>query len=75
MNRQRILERVGWKFWRCFASTFVRNRQEVIDDLVATLLQNGVEAIGSDTVSRSLHSEHRRVLAFPLASVASEQDE
>jgi very-short-patch-repair endonuclease len=21
MNRQRILERAGWVFWRCFAST------------------------------------------------------
>lgn len=75
MNRQRILERVGWKFWRCFASTFVRNRQEVVEDLIATLLQNGVDAIGSDTAPRSLHSEHRRVLAFPLATVTAELDQ
>lgn len=37
IRRQRVLERAGWKFWRCFASTFVMKRQEVIADLVATL--------------------------------------
>ncbi|MBY0378913.1 MAG: DUF559 domain-containing protein, partial [Burkholderiales bacterium] len=37
MNRQRILERAGWIFWRCFASTFVMKRQEVIADLLVKL--------------------------------------
>ena len=27
MQRQRILERAGWKFWRCFASTFVTRKK------------------------------------------------
>ncbi|MVD21663.1 DUF559 domain-containing protein, partial [Vibrio cholerae] len=26
MRRQRSLERVGWVFWRCFASTLLRRR-------------------------------------------------
>ena len=25
MRRQRVLERVGWRFWRCFASSFYRD--------------------------------------------------
>lgn len=37
IRRQRILERAGWKFWRCFASTFIMKRREVIADLLTTL--------------------------------------
>lgn len=66
MNRQRILERVGWQFWRCFASNFVKNRREVTADLVATLTERGIEPIGSDAIPRSIHSEKRRVIAFPV---------
>lgn len=59
MNRQRILERAGWKFWRCFASTFVMNREQVVQDLINTLIFHGVEAIGCDGVINSIHCEHR----------------
>ncbi|XMM86613.1 DUF559 domain-containing protein [Stenotrophomonas maltophilia] len=64
MRRQRILERAGWKFWRCFASTFVTARQLVLDDLVATLQQNGIEPVGSQDSTRSLHSQFRSYEAF-----------
>ena len=37
LRRQRILERVGWKFWRCWASSFYLYRDEVLADLRATL--------------------------------------
>jgi len=33
LRRQRILERVGWKFWRCWASSFYLYRDEVLADL------------------------------------------
>jgi very-short-patch-repair endonuclease len=66
MHRQRVLERVGWQFWRCFASTFVRNRKDVIEDLIFTLAQRGIEPIGSETAPRSFHTEQRRVTAFPV---------
>jgi len=65
MNRQRILERVGWRFWRSFASTFVRNRKEVIDDLITNLSERGIDPIGSDTAPRSIHTEQRRITIFP----------
>lgn len=64
MHRQRILERVGWQFWRCFASTFVRKRKEVIEDLINTLTEKGIEPIGKDSAPRSIHTEHRRVTAL-----------
>ena len=37
MQRQRTLERAGWRFWRCFASRFVRERAVVLDELCALL--------------------------------------
>jgi hypothetical protein len=61
MNRQRILERARWKFWRCFASTFVMNRKHVIQDLISTLTSHGVGAIGFDGVISSIHCEQRRI--------------
>ncbi len=66
MNRQRILERVGWRFWRCFASTFVMNRKEIIEDLLHTLREHGIEPIGSENAPNSIHSEQRRVKAFAI---------
>ncbi len=48
MARQRVLERAGWVFWRCFASSFVRRRKEVLDDLFATLAQIGIEPLEDD---------------------------
>ena len=65
MNRQRVLERVGWRFWRSFASIFIRNRKEVVADLISSLTERGIEPIGSDTAPRSVHTEHRCVVIFP----------
>ena len=53
MNRQRVLERAGWTFWRCFASDFVRRRDEVIADLVQTLEREGIEPIGSELIDNT----------------------
>ncbi|WP_407465964.1 AAA domain-containing protein [Xanthomonas campestris] len=64
MRRQRILERAGWKFWRCFASTFVSARQATLDDLIATLQQSGIEPVGSKDSRQSLHSQFRSYEAF-----------
>jgi very-short-patch-repair endonuclease len=68
MNRQRILERVGWQFWRSFASTFVKNKREVVEDLVNSLAERGIEPIGKDTAPRSFHTEQRKVVAFPVVN-------
>jgi very-short-patch-repair endonuclease len=43
MRRQRVLERVGWRFWRCFASSFYRDRDGVAADLFNTLSNMGIE--------------------------------
>jgi very-short-patch-repair endonuclease len=68
VRRQRALERAGWTFWRCFAATFVRRREAVLDELVATLAAHGITPTGAGPVSSRL-TEHRR-LAVRLATAA-----
>ena len=53
MARQRVLERAGWTFWRCFASSFVRRREAVIADLLLTLEKLGIEPLGSESVDNT----------------------
>ncbi len=59
MFQQRILERAGWQFWRCFASIFVMHREEVLQDLVQILTDHGVHPIGADRARRSVYIEYR----------------
>jgi hypothetical protein len=58
MRRQRILERVGWSFWRCFGSNYQIDQEGVVDDLIQTLDRMQIKPIGRETVNRSF-SEHR----------------
>lgn len=59
MQRQRVLERAGGVFWRCFASAFIRRRKDMLDDLLKTLATRGIEPIGAEGAPRSVHTEHR----------------
>jgi very-short-patch-repair endonuclease len=47
MARQRVLERAGWTFWRCFASTWKLRRAEVMGELVGRLTQLGIAPLGA----------------------------
>ena len=47
MNRQRILERAGWVFWRCFASTWTLRKNEVLHELCERLNMMGIEPLGA----------------------------
>ena len=46
MQRQRILERAGWVFWRCFASTWALRKDDVLAELKARLHSMGIEPLG-----------------------------
>jgi very-short-patch-repair endonuclease len=46
MTRQRVLERAGWTFWRCFASTWQLRKNEVLAELIERLTAMGIEPIG-----------------------------
>ncbi|MGH6877442.1 MAG: AAA domain-containing protein [Rhizomicrobium sp.] len=63
MRRQRVLERVGWRFWRCFASSFYRDPEAVLNDLLETLARMGIEPLGKSETSRPERrfTEHRTI--------------
>jgi len=54
MNRQRVLERAGWTFWRCFASTWSLHKDEVLDELLDRLAAMGIEPLGAIDQAPSL---------------------
>ena len=66
MSRQRVLERSGWVFWRCFASSFVRRREVLMRDLFRTLTERGIEPIGAENAPRSVHTEQRKLAVLNL---------
>ena len=47
MSRQRVLERAGWTFWRCFASTWSLRKDEVLEELLQRLSVMGIEPLGT----------------------------
>jgi very-short-patch-repair endonuclease len=75
MQRQSVLERAGWTFWRCFASAFVRRRAEVLDDLIKTLALNGIEPSGSKGAGPSIHTESRLVNTSALLEDDDDDDD
>lgn len=63
MRREQVLRRVGWKFWRCFASAFYFNKDAVFADLQDTMKRMGIEPIGATTDASDMEkfTEHRVV--------------
>lgn len=70
MQRQRVMERAGWIFWRCFASVFIRRRKGTLEDLIETLAEHGIAPVGAEGAPRSVHTEHRVVSSFTAPAVA-----
>ena len=66
MVRQRVLERAGWTFWRCFASSFVRRREDVLADLMQTLEKLSIEPLGSETVDSTMWVHYKEVDPYSL---------
>jgi very-short-patch-repair endonuclease len=60
MLRQRVLERAGWTFWRCFASTWQLSKDEVLAELIERLTAMGIEPLGA--VERAPMLVERRVV-------------
>ena len=74
MQRQRILERAGWKFWRCFASTFVTRKSEVVQDLLAELERLGIYPITTNTAYSSSYVESRIVTTVDAPQIDIEAE-
>lgn len=58
MRRQRILERVGWRFWRCWSSSFTLDPDGCMLDLFETLERSGIEP-GGAAESQPSYTAHR----------------
>ena len=74
--RQRTLERMGWRFWRCWGSSYYLDPDFCIDDLVRALDSMGIEPLGSEA-PRNIYTEHRIVEPFEVESLdlTVEEDE
>jgi very-short-patch-repair endonuclease len=75
MQRQRVLERAGWTFWRCFASSFVMNKEAVVSDLIETLTKLGIDAFGSESVDNTRWTESRTVNPMAIQLEEGSEDE
>ena len=59
--RQRALERIGWVFWRCWGSSYIRDPAGCLDDLLARLKELAIDPIGSAEVDLSAVTEYREI--------------
>jgi len=62
MLRQRAMERMGWRFWRCWASSFALDPKGCMADLVSTLTARGIGPMAREA-RKSIYTEHRVVEA------------
>ena len=67
-TRQRVLERAGWTFWRCFASTWILRKEEVFAELLERLTALGIEPIGA--IDRAPGLVEKRTWKPPAAVAA-----
>jgi very-short-patch-repair endonuclease len=75
MRRQRVLERVGWRFWRCFASSYYRDPDGVLNELIEMLTRMGIQPLGKSEagVPGRRFTEHRTVAPTPAQWPPSEE--
>lgn len=66
--RQRTMERIGWRFWRCWGSTFALDRQGCIEDLLGTLESMGILPVGYGESPASAYVEYREVHSQQIPS-------
>ena len=65
LQRQRTLERAGWRFWRCWGSSWVRDPEGCFRSLIEALEEQGVDPIGGMDADLSDVVEYREVYGYP----------
>lgn len=60
MLRQRAMERMRWRFWRCWASSFALDPEGCMADLISTLTAMGIEPMAGEA-RKNIYTEHRVV--------------
>ena len=59
-RRQLALERMGWRFWRCWGSSWTLDPEGCFADLEETLRSVGIAPLGGDA-RPAIYTEHRAV--------------
>jgi very-short-patch-repair endonuclease len=72
-RRQLALERMGWRFWRCWGSSWTLDPVGCLADLESTLKSLGIEPLGGEWVP-ARYTEHR-IVSRPDVSKAGSVDE
>jgi very-short-patch-repair endonuclease len=72
LYRQRSLERMGWKFWRCWGSHWRADQDACLEDLLATLAEMSIDPVGGE-FSPFVYTEHM-VVDTTEAGVLAEPD-
>jgi hypothetical protein len=73
MTRQRVLERVGWWFWRCWSSSYTIDPEGCMADLFATLDRLGIHP-GTSDVREERYTEHRVATASEPEPAAADRE-
>ncbi len=60
MIRQRAMERMGWRFWRCWASSFALDPKGCMAELVSTLTARGIGPMAREA-RKNIYTDHRVV--------------
>lgn len=69
LARQRVMERVGWHFWRCWGSSYRLDSDGCMDDLIHALRSMNIEPIGTGD-AETVWTEFRTVsLPAPIVDV------
>ena len=63
LQRQRVLERAGWTFWRCWGSNFYRDREAALTSLWAKLEAMNIQPTGTAGLP-SRYTEYKEVLGM-----------
>lgn len=59
--RQRVLERMGWRFWRCWRANYIVDPNACLGDLFDTLSERSIHPGFSEETDFSKFTEHRIV--------------
>ena len=70
MTRQRVLERVGWKFWRCWSSSFTVDPDGCLAELFETLDRLGIRP-SQGTAAPTVYTEHREARRASAPAIGS----
>lgn len=63
LRRQRVLERAGWSFWRCFASRFILEQDVVLAELATVLARHRIQPGPLPDTREDTVTAYRRVQA------------